>query len=144
MSQNKTEETDDRGFEIWFQNYLLHKTASCADRDILRWAKPVLKVGFLMQERDWEDDLEYKGAGKYLTAYLAQEKLLDIADLAKCLADQCIASAEADGRKITTVIEKNIVEKYNALLAEHEELKEKMKIRVVGDMKGMIRKPEVV
>lgn len=52
------------GFDKWFRHYMLHNTESCLDRDILRWAKPVLKVGFDLQARD--NKLEFKGAQVYL------------------------------------------------------------------------------
>ena len=51
-------------FDKWFHTYFLHKTASCLDRDILRWAKPILEVGFKLQARDGK--LEFKGSKLYL------------------------------------------------------------------------------
>ena len=59
-------------FENWFHSYLLHKTASCLDRDILRWAEPVLKMGFKKQALT---DLELNGSQELLDAYIDIDKL---------------------------------------------------------------------
>lgn len=52
-------------FDRWFNRYLLSKTDSCLDRDILRWAKPILKIGFYMQKES-NNELEFKGSQKIL------------------------------------------------------------------------------
>lgn len=62
-------------FEKWFKTYLLNKTTSCLDRDILRWAKPVLKYGYEMQ---CLTDLEFKGSQVLLDAAHENAKLLDL------------------------------------------------------------------
>lgn len=121
MSQDKVTptETDDRAFEMWFQNYLLHKTASCLDRDILRWAKPILKVGYLEQDNlnkySFDSELEYKGSGKYLLLEEENKKLHKIAELGNCLAEQCLAWAKDRDIPVTTEIEKEIISLYKEI-----------------------------
>lgn len=60
-------------FDSWFTSYLLHKTASCLDRDILRWAKPVLEMGFNMQDEMRNENknggLEFKGSQSILDTH---------------------------------------------------------------------------
>ena len=65
-------------FDKWFTGYCLHKTASCLDRDILRWAKPILEYGFNLQEKD-EDALEFKGANMFLDKIQEQKfKIIEL------------------------------------------------------------------
>lgn len=59
-------------FDKWFREYCLNKTDSCLDRDILRWAKPVLEIGYNKQDIN-EAPLEFKGSQSILDQ-LKQEK----------------------------------------------------------------------
>ena len=64
-------------FEQWFNQYMLNKTDSCLDRDILRWAKPILEVAFDLQMlyRFQGYTLPFKGSKKYLKLEQENEKL---------------------------------------------------------------------
>lgn len=64
------EQATEEAFQRWFNHYLLNKTDCCLDRDILRWAKPILREGFILQQNTPDDEgLEWKGAQVYVDAY---------------------------------------------------------------------------
>lgn len=56
-------------FDKWFTSLLLHDKSSCLNRDILRWAKPILKHGYELQSLK---DLEYKGSQDLLDVWLRE------------------------------------------------------------------------
>ena len=70
-------------FDKWFNEYLINKTESCLDRDILRWAKPILEVAFDLQmlNRNQSYTLPFKGAKVYLDCQQENEKLKEIIEL---------------------------------------------------------------
>lgn len=57
---------NDNEFNKWFQKLMLAGTSSCFERDVLRFAKPILKIGWIMAENNQE--LEYKGANNILAS----------------------------------------------------------------------------
>lgn len=59
--------SNDKEFNEWFNGLLLFDKSSCANRDILRWAKPILKHGWGYQ---LYSDLEYKGSQEFVDAWL--------------------------------------------------------------------------
>lgn len=82
-------------FDKWFRLYMLNKTESCLDRDILRWAKPLLEVGFNLQVSNAHKShaLPFKGAMKYLK--LEQEN----AKLKEQLGELRLSIPHIDGTK---------------------------------------------
>lgn len=54
-------------FEEWFQYYLINHTESCNDRDVFRWAKPVLELGFKVQSYT---DIDLDGSQELIDAWM--------------------------------------------------------------------------
>tara|TARA_R110002051_G_scaffold315922_1_gene394927 strand:- start:41 stop:415 length:375 start_codon:yes stop_codon:yes gene_type:complete len=69
-------------FNSWFHSYLLHKTASSLDRDILRWAKPVLKYGYDLQ---CLTDLEFKGSQRFIDLEIDSNRISQLESQVKAI-----------------------------------------------------------
>lgn len=46
---------DLKEFEKWFQNLLLHRTKSCNERDVFRYAKEALEQSYLQMCAEQDD-----------------------------------------------------------------------------------------
>lgn len=53
MSNHKEDLTE--AFNDWF-NYMLHKTRTCFDRDVLRDCRAILKEHYVARAKAWPDD----------------------------------------------------------------------------------------